>query len=118
MLILQSEMYSKVLDTDHLRTQDHIDMSIHQKGQGSPSNNECMKCHHELRLADVLCITETHFHRFFQLQLEECNMVTCSRLVFYTNYTDMAKTNTGGVAVYYKITLTAEAQKYLQNMTD
>lgn len=64
MLILQSEMYSKVLDTDHLRTQDHIDMSIHQKGQGSPSNNECMKCHHELRLADVLCITETHFHRF------------------------------------------------------
>lgn len=94
---------------------------VHHNAQGLPSHIEDMRCHHELRLADLLCITETHLSGSSispQFQLEEYNLVTRNRHISYTNHTYMAKANGGGFAVYYKRTLTAEARKYVQNVTD
>ncbi|KAL3987772.1 hypothetical protein ACER0C_014887 [Sarotherodon galilaeus] len=94
---------------------------IHHNAQGLPSHMEDMRCHHELSLADVLCITETHLSGSSVspcFQLEQYNMSTRNRHVSYTNHTDMAKVNGGGVAMYYKTVLTAESRKYLQNVTD
>ena len=79
---------------------------IHHNTQGLPSHMEDLKCHHELRLADVLCLTETHLSgsqispRF---QLEGYNMFTRNRHVSYATHPDMAKKDGGGgVAVYCK----------------
>uniref|UniRef100_A0A669EE74 ATP-dependent DNA helicase n=1 Tax=Oreochromis niloticus TaxID=8128 RepID=A0A669EE74_ORENI len=94
---------------------------IHHNAQGLPTHMEDMRCHHELSLADVLCITETHLSGSSVspcFQLEQYNMATHNRHVSYTNHTDMAKVNGGGVAMYYKTVLTAESRKYLQNVTD
>ncbi|CAI5659046.1 unnamed protein product [Oreochromis niloticus] len=94
---------------------------IHHNAQGLPTHMEDMRCHHELSLADVLCITETHLSGSSvspRFQLEQYNMATRNRHVSYTNHTDMAKVNGGGVAMYYKTVLTAESRKYLQNVTD
>ncbi|KAL3967234.1 protocadherin Fat 1/2/3 [Sarotherodon galilaeus] len=94
---------------------------IHHNAQGLPTHMEDMRCHHELSLADVLCITETHLSGSSvspRFQLEQCNMATRNRHVSYTNHADMAKVNGGGVAMYYKTILTAASRKYLQNVTD
>ncbi len=94
---------------------------IHHNAQGLPSHIEDMKCHHELRLADVLCITETHLSGCFvspKFQLEEYNMFTHGRHVSNTNYPDMARKDGGGVAVYCKSHIKAEAWRYIQNVTD
>ncbi|KAL3967666.1 antigen [Sarotherodon galilaeus] len=94
---------------------------IHHNAQGLPTHMEDMRCHHELSLADVLCITETHLSGSSvspRFQLEQYNMATRNRHVSYTNHTDMAKVNGGGVAMYYKTVLIAESRKYLQNVTD
>ncbi|XP_069378951.1 uncharacterized protein [Paralichthys olivaceus] len=94
---------------------------VHHNAQGLPSHIEDMKCHHELRLADVLCITETHLSGSVdspQFQLEGYNIFTRSRHVSYTNYPDMAKKDGGGVAVYCKSHIQAEARRYIQNVTD
>ncbi|CAI5655046.1 unnamed protein product [Oreochromis niloticus] len=94
---------------------------IHHNAQGLPTHMEDMRCHHELSLADVLCITETHLSGSSvspHFQLEQYNMATRNRHVSYTNHTDMAKVNGGGGAMYYKTVLIAESRKYLQNVTD
>ncbi|XP_005755922.1 ATP-dependent DNA helicase PIF1 [Pundamilia nyererei] len=94
---------------------------IHHNAQGLPTHMEDMRCHHELSLADVLCITETHLSGSSvspRFQLEQYNMATRNRHVSYTNHTDMANVNGGGVAIYYNTILTAESRKYLQNVTD
>ena len=94
---------------------------IHHNAQGLPSHIEDVKCHHELRLADVLCITETHLSGLVdspQFQLEGYNMFTRSRHVSYTNYPDMAKKDGGGVAVYCKSHIQAKARRFIQNVTD
>ncbi|XP_039896714.1 uncharacterized protein LOC120739111 isoform X6 [Simochromis diagramma] len=94
---------------------------IHHNAQGLPTHMEDMRCHHELSLADVLCITETHLSGSSvspRFQLEQYNMATRNRHVSYTNHTDMAKVNGGGVAIYHNTILTAESRKYLQNVTD
>ncbi|KAE8291439.1 ATP-dependent DNA helicase PIF1 [Larimichthys crocea] len=77
---------------------------IHHNAQGLPSHIGDLKCHHELALADVLCITETHLSGSFvspKFHLEGYNMFARSRQVSYTNFPDMATKDGGGVAVYY-----------------
>ncbi|KAK0145565.1 ATP-dependent DNA helicase PIF1 [Merluccius polli] len=94
---------------------------IHHNAQGLPSHIEDLKCHHELALADVLCITETHLSGSFvspTFHLEGYNMFARSRQVSYTNFPDMATKDGGGVAVYCKSHIQAEAQRYFQNVTD
>uniref|UniRef100_A0A8C4HPS9 ATP-dependent DNA helicase n=1 Tax=Dicentrarchus labrax TaxID=13489 RepID=A0A8C4HPS9_DICLA len=94
---------------------------IHHNTQGLPSHIEDLKCHHELTLADVLCITETHLSGSFvssKFQLEGYNMFTRSRQVSYTNLSDMTAKDGGGVAVYCKSHIQAEARRYFQNVTD
>ena len=45
-------------------------------------------------------------------------MFTHSRHVSYSNYPDMAKKDGGGVAVYCQSLIQAEAQRFIQNVTD
>ncbi|XP_051806644.1 uncharacterized protein LOC110967030 [Acanthochromis polyacanthus] len=87
---------------------------IHHNTQGLPSHIVDLRVHHELRLADVLCLTETHlsgppvspsFH------LEGYTMSERSRPESYDSGSDMAAKAGGGVAIYYKNTLTAEAPR-------
>ena len=94
---------------------------IHHNAQGLPSHIEDLKCHHELALADVLCITETHLSGSFvspTFHLEGYNMFARCRQVSYTNFPDMATKDGGGVAVYCKSHIQAEARRYFQNVTD
>ncbi|KAK9517538.1 hypothetical protein VZT92_022901 [Zoarces viviparus] len=94
---------------------------IHHNTQGLPTHIEDMKCHHEARLADVLCITETHLSGCIvapMFQLEGYNMFTRSRHVSYTNYPDMTTKAGGGVAVYCKSHIQAELRQYMHNVTD
>ncbi|KAE8293779.1 ATP-dependent DNA helicase PIF1 [Larimichthys crocea] len=94
---------------------------VHHNTQGLPSHIEDLKCHHELTVSDVLCVTETHLSGSFvssKFQLEGYNMFTRSRQVSYTTVSDMATKDGGGVAVYCKSHIQAEARRYFQNVTD
>lgn len=94
---------------------------IHHNAKGLLSHIEDMKCHHELALADVLCVTETHLSGSFvasKFQLEGYNMFTRSRHISYMNYPDMAKKDGGGVAIYCKSHIQAQARRYMYNVTD
>ncbi|XP_051816503.1 uncharacterized protein LOC127537664 [Acanthochromis polyacanthus] len=92
---------------------------IHHNTQGLPSHIVDLRAHPELRLADVLCLTETHlsgppvspsFH------LEGYTMSERSRPESYDSGSDMAAKAGGGVAIYYKNTLTAEAPRWTHVM--
>ena len=94
---------------------------IHHNTQGLPSHIVDLKAHHELRLADVLCLTETHlsgssvspvFH------LEGYNMFTRSRVGSYNTCMSMRRKDGGGVAVYCASNVQAELRKYMQDVTD
>ncbi|XP_029987916.1 uncharacterized protein LOC115417874 [Sphaeramia orbicularis] len=94
---------------------------VHHNTQGLPSHMVDLRVHHELRLADVLCLTETHLpgspvsESFF---LEGHNIFERSRRASYTACPDMAAKAGGGVAVYCKSTLTAESPRCTQHVTD
>jgi len=93
---------------------------IHHNTQGLPSHMEDLKCHHELRLADVLCLTETHLsgsHVSPHFQLEGYTMFTRNRHVSYATNPNMAKKDGGGVAVYCRSNIRAEPRRYIQNVT-
>ncbi|KAG7458331.1 hypothetical protein JOB18_029402, partial [Solea senegalensis] len=80
-----------------------------------------IRAHHELRLADVFCVTETHLSGSVvpqTLHLDGYNIFTRNRHTSYTHYTDMATKDGGGVAVYCRNNLRAEARRYIQNVTD
>ncbi|XP_070814299.1 uncharacterized protein [Chaetodon trifascialis] len=94
---------------------------IHHNTQGLPSHIVDLKAHHELQLADVLCLTETHlsgssvspiFH------LEGYNMFARSRQTSYNSCADMASKDGGGVAVYCRCNVQAEPRRYMQDVTD
>ena len=94
---------------------------VHHNTQGLPSHIEDIRSHHELRLADVLCVTESHLSGSFispDFQLEGYEMFARNRNVSYTKRADMAAKDGGGVAVYYRSSLQAEARRYIQNVHD
>ncbi|KAE8291448.1 ATP-dependent DNA helicase PIF1 [Larimichthys crocea] len=89
---------------------------IHHNTQGLPSHIVDLKVHHELRRADVLCLTETHLSGSSvspTFHLEEYNMFTRSRQLSYNTCVDMARKDGGGVAVYCRVNVQAEPRRYM-----
>ncbi|XP_074549060.1 uncharacterized protein LOC141807175 [Halichoeres trimaculatus] len=94
---------------------------VHHNAQGLPSHIVDLRAHHELRLADVLCLTETHLSGspespFFDL--EGYTMFERSRRASYDAHEDMVAKAGGGVAMYCKSTLKAEVPRCMQHVTD
>ncbi|KAG7483274.1 hypothetical protein JOB18_044110 [Solea senegalensis] len=94
---------------------------IHHNTEGLTCHMDDIRAHHELRLADVFCVTETHLSGSVvpqTLHLDGYNVFTRNRHTSYTHYTDMATKDGGGVAVYCRNNIRAEARRYIQNVTD
>ncbi|KAF7642556.1 hypothetical protein LDENG_00255880 [Lucifuga dentata] len=94
---------------------------VHHNTEGLPSCVNDIKSHHELCLADILCLTETHLQGSFvadSLQLEGYSMFKLNRRVSYTNFPQIANRSGGGVAVYVKNHIQVCEKQYLQNVTD
>ncbi|XP_073808479.1 uncharacterized protein [Danio rerio] len=94
---------------------------IHHNTEGLQCHMDDLKCHHELLLADILCLTETHLSGFCvpeYLQLDGYTMYTRNRHSSYTNYAYLANKNGGGVAIYVKNIFQARPMMYIQNVTD
>ncbi|XP_076740544.1 uncharacterized protein LOC143418707 isoform X1 [Maylandia zebra] len=78
---------------------------IHHNTEGLPSHISDIKSHHEMCLADVLCLTESHLQGSFvadSLHLDGYTMFKRNRHVSYTNFPHMASRSGGGVVVYLR----------------
>ncbi|KAK7929066.1 hypothetical protein WMY93_005461 [Mugilogobius chulae] len=97
---------------------------IHHNTQGLPSHIQDIQTHHELCLSDVLCFTlcftETRLQGFVasSLHLDGYTMFERSRHVSYTNFSDMARKDGGGVAIYVKNHIVAHEIRYVHHVTD
>ncbi|RXN04082.1 ATP-dependent DNA helicase PIF1 [Labeo rohita] len=94
---------------------------IHHNTEGLECHMEDLKCHHELLLADVLCLTETHLSGSAvpaHLHLDGYTMYKRNRHASYTNYAHLANKNGGGVAIYVKNSFQVCPLMYMQNVTD
>ncbi len=94
---------------------------IHHNTEGLECHMDDLKCHHELLLADVLCLTETHLSGSAvpaYLQLDGYTMYKRNRHASYTNYVHLANKNGGGVAIYVKNSFQVSPLMYIQNVTD
>ncbi|KAE8291472.1 ATP-dependent DNA helicase PIF1 [Larimichthys crocea] len=94
---------------------------VHHNIEGLPPRVNDMKSHHELCLADVLCLTETHLQGSFvaqSLQLEGYKMYKRNRNVSYTNLTGLSTRSGGGVAVYVMNHFQVHEKQYVHNVTD
>ncbi|XP_030003880.1 uncharacterized protein LOC115428797 [Sphaeramia orbicularis] len=109
---------------EHFKTTDPVVQTlkiIHHNTEGLESHIVDIKSHHELRLADILCLTETHLHGSCVspiVHLEGYNMFTRNRHVCYTKYPQMAQKHGGGVSVYFKAHIKTHPQTYIFNVTD
>ncbi|CAI5689566.1 unnamed protein product [Oreochromis niloticus] len=94
---------------------------VHHNTEGLPAHINDIKNHHELCLADVLCLTETHLRGSFvaeSLHLENYNLFKRNRHLSYTNFPQMANRSGGGVAVYVKSDFQVHEKQYIHNVTD
>ncbi|KAL0198839.1 hypothetical protein M9458_007379, partial [Cirrhinus mrigala] len=94
---------------------------IHHNTEGLECHVEDLKCHHELLLADVLCLTETHLSGSAvpaYLHLDGYTMYKRNRHASYTNYVHLANKNGGGVAIYVRNSFQVSPLMYIQNVTD
>ncbi|XP_034567817.1 uncharacterized protein LOC117832690 isoform X2 [Notolabrus celidotus] len=94
---------------------------VHHNTEGLPSHVNDIKSHHELSLADVLCLTETHLQGSFvadSLQLEGYTMFRRNRHLSYSNVQQIASRGGGGVAVYVRNHLQVLEKQYITNVTD
>ena len=94
---------------------------VHHNTEGLPAHINDIKSHHELCLADVLCLTETHLQGSFvadSLQLQGYNMFRRNRHLSYTNVPQMAKKGGGGVAMYVRNHIQVHEKQYIHNVTD
>ncbi|XP_024116598.1 uncharacterized protein LOC112138269 [Oryzias melastigma] len=94
---------------------------IHHNTEGLPAHICDIKNHHELHLADVLCLTETHLQGSFvaeSLHLEGYSMFSRNRYLSYTNHPQLAKRRGGGVAIYVRNHITVTEKRYINNVTD
>ncbi|MCI4395547.1 hypothetical protein PGIGA_G00181850 [Pangasianodon gigas] len=100
--------------------QDKTQKIIHHNTEGLASHIEDIKCHHELQLADILCITETHLSGscISHLQLEGYKMFARNRHITYSTYAEIAKKDGGGVAIFCKEDIQAQPRQYIHNVTD
>ena len=94
---------------------------VHHNVEGLPCHIKDLKRHHELRLADVLCLTETHLSGASvspDFLLEGYSFIGRNRHVSYSNRVDLAKKEGGGVATYCRSSLQPQEHCFLQNVTD
>ncbi|MGL4876646.1 endonuclease/exonuclease/phosphatase family protein, partial [Paraclostridium dentum] len=94
---------------------------VHHNVEGLPAHINDMKGHHELCLADVVCLTETHLFGCFvseSLNLEGYTLFHRNRHLSYTNVPHIATKHGGGVAIYAKNHLKVREKQYIQNVTD
>ncbi|TDG95925.1 hypothetical protein EPR50_G00243830 [Perca flavescens] len=94
---------------------------VHHNTEGLPCHVNDIKSHHELCLADVLCLTETHLQGSFvadSLHLEGYTMFKRNRHLSYTNVPQMANKCGGGVAVYVKEHIQVREKQYVHDVTD
>nr|XP_021333346.1 uncharacterized protein LOC101884770 [Danio rerio] len=94
---------------------------IHHNTEGLQCHMDDLKCHHELLLADILCLSETHLSGSCvpeYLQLDGYTMYKRNRHSSYTNYAHLANKSGGGVAIYVKNIFQARPMMYIQNVTD
>uniref|UniRef100_A0AAZ1Y0Q6 ATP-dependent DNA helicase n=1 Tax=Oreochromis aureus TaxID=47969 RepID=A0AAZ1Y0Q6_OREAU len=94
---------------------------IHHNTEGLPSHISDIKSHHEMCLADVLCLTESHLQGSFvadSLHLDGYTMFKRNRHVSYTNFPQMASRSGGGVVVYLRNHFQVQVKQYLHNVTD
>ncbi|CAI5684869.1 unnamed protein product [Oreochromis niloticus] len=94
---------------------------IHHNMEGLPSHISDIKSHHEMCLADVLCLTESHLQGSFvadSLHLDGYTMFKRNRHVSYTNFPHMASRSGGGVVVYLRNHFQVQVKQYLHNVTD
>ncbi|XP_035984990.1 uncharacterized protein LOC118558642 [Fundulus heteroclitus] len=94
---------------------------IHHNVEGLVCHYDDMKHHHELGLADILCLTESHlFGSSYpaSLQMEGYCLFARNRHVSYSSRADIATKEGGGVATYCKSILQPEERRYFHNVTD
>uniref|UniRef100_A0A8C5FK64 ATP-dependent DNA helicase n=2 Tax=Gadus morhua TaxID=8049 RepID=A0A8C5FK64_GADMO len=94
---------------------------IHHNTEGLPAHVADIKSHHELCLADVLCLTETHLQGSFvseNIHLEGYTLFHRNRNVSYTNCPHISNKNGGGVAIYVRNHIRVSEKRYIQNATD
>ncbi|CAI5644612.1 unnamed protein product [Oreochromis niloticus] len=94
---------------------------IHHNTEGLPSHISDIKSHHEMCLADVLCLTESHLQGSFvadSLRLDGYTMFKRNRHVSYSNFPHMASRSGGGVVVYLRNHFQVQVKQYLHNVTD
>ncbi|XP_053360312.1 ATP-dependent DNA helicase PIF1-like [Clarias gariepinus] len=100
---------------------DHTFTIVHHNTEGLASHIEDVRCHHELQLSDILCLTETHLSGSCispHLQLEGYKMFARNRHVSYSTHAEIAKKDGGGVAIFCKEDIQAQPRQYIQNVTD
>ncbi|RXN36942.1 replicase helicase endonuclease [Labeo rohita] len=94
---------------------------VHHNTEGLGPHIEDIRCHHELQLADILCLTETHLtgsSTSSDLKLEGYNLITRNRHVSYSTHQEIGTKNGGGVAIYCKEHIPTQPRQYIQNVTD
>ncbi|KAK1880571.1 ATP-dependent DNA helicase PIF1 [Dissostichus eleginoides] len=94
---------------------------VHHNTEGLPSHVNDIKSHHEMCLADVLFLTETHLQGSFvadSLHLVGYNMFKRNRHLSYTHFPQIANRGGGGVAVYVKNHIQVCEKQYVYNVTD
>uniref|UniRef100_A0A672HJK1 Endonuclease/exonuclease/phosphatase domain-containing protein n=1 Tax=Salarias fasciatus TaxID=181472 RepID=A0A672HJK1_SALFA len=94
---------------------------IHHNTEGLPAHINDIKSHHEMCLADILCLTETHLQGSFvadSLQLPGYNLFRRNRHLSYSNFPQIASRGGGGVAIYVRNHIQAREKQYLLNVTD
>ncbi|GAA6111041.1 uncharacterized protein LOC109089557 [Tachysurus ichikawai] len=100
----------------------NIDQTLkitHHNTEGLADHIEDIRCHHELLLSDIYCITETHLTGSSiapHLQLQGYSLFMHNRHVSYSTRQDIA--NKGGVAIYSKEHISAWPRQFIQNITD
>ncbi|XP_073714148.1 uncharacterized protein [Misgurnus anguillicaudatus] len=107
----------------HIRkiNQDQTLKIVHHNTEGLSSHIEDIRCHHELLLSDILCITESHLSGSCipqHLQLEGYKMFARNRHASYSTNAEMAKKEGGGVAIFCKEDIQAQSRQYIQSVTD
>ncbi|XP_067314433.1 uncharacterized protein [Pseudorasbora parva] len=94
---------------------------VHHNTEGLSSHIEDIRRHHELLLADILCMTETHLTGSFispHLQLQGYNAFMRNRQVSYSTHQEIAKKDGGGVVIFCKEHISAQPRQFIQNVTD
>ncbi|KAK7878468.1 hypothetical protein WMY93_034311, partial [Mugilogobius chulae] len=120
---MQKSCFEQIMPFYHLShtlDRDKTFSIIHHNTQGLPSHIQDIQAHHELCLADVLCFTETRLQGFVApfLHLDGYSMFERSRHMSYTNFSDIARKDGGGVAIYVKNHIVAHEVRYVHNVTD